>query len=51
MVEDSPLDLENIKKKQDEDNDLYQSNNVCKRIIHNRKYPKDKKYGDTLPNI
>jgi hypothetical protein len=24
MVEDNPLDLENIKKKQDEDNDLHQ---------------------------
>jgi hypothetical protein len=44
------LDLENIKEKQDEDNDLYQSNDVCERMIHNRKYPKDKIYGDTLPN-
>ncbi len=25
MVEDNPLDLENIKEKQDEDNDLSQS--------------------------
>jgi hypothetical protein len=25
MVEDNPLDLENIKEKQDEDNDLQQS--------------------------
>jgi hypothetical protein len=25
MVQDNPLDLENIKEKQDEDNDLYQS--------------------------
>ncbi len=25
MVEDNPLDLENIKEKQDEDNDLHQS--------------------------
>jgi hypothetical protein len=29
MVEDNPLDLENIKEKQDENNDLYQSNDVC----------------------
>ncbi len=27
MVEDNPLDLENIKEKQDEDNDLQQSLN------------------------
>jgi hypothetical protein len=25
MVEDNPLDLENIKEKQDEDSDLYES--------------------------
>jgi hypothetical protein len=51
MVEDNPLDLKNIKKKQDKDNDLYQSNDLCERMIHNKKYPKDKINGDTLPNI
>ncbi len=51
MREDNPLDLENIKEKQDEDNDLYQSNDVFERMIHNRKYPKDKIFADTLPNI
>jgi hypothetical protein len=52
MVEDNPLDLENIKEKQHEDYDLYQSNDVCERMIHNnRKYPKDKIHGGTLPNI
>ncbi len=37
VVEDSPLDLENIKEKHDEDNDLYQFNDVCERKIHNKK--------------
>jgi hypothetical protein len=51
MIKDNPLDLENTKEKQDKDNDLYQSNYVCERMIHNRKYPKYKIYGDILPNI